>query len=156
MSFCQPKSNLFSWEYFSYVIFPMKQTTLGLYFFIIFEIFLLPVFSSPLTRDDTLGVGLFIMLTRPNLYTELNFVLYISLSFTSSLKSENSSLINPALFSRYQKVLLFEKGTPRVYVPGDGFIPTNRTRMFFENLYLIKLVSIYNTVFFPSTSLNLF
>src|SRR5574337_226554 len=137
MLFCQPNLKFFSCENFSYAIFPMKQTTLGLYLLIMSRIIFLLMFSSPLYSDNTLGVGLFITLTRPNLYTALNFLLYICLSFSSSLNSGIFSSINPALFSRYQNVLLFEKGTPRSYVPGDGFIPTNRTFMFFENLYLI-------------------
>src|SRR5882724_3346654 len=61
------------------------------------------------------------------------------LSPRSERKSLSFCLRTPARLSRYQKVLLFEKGTPRRKEPWCGLIPTNRILGLSEVLYRIIL-----------------
>src|SRR5882724_1874131 len=61
------------------------------------------------------------------------------LSPRSERKSLSFSLRTPARLSRYQKVSLFEKGTPRRKEPWCGLIPTNRILGLSEVLYRIIL-----------------
>src|SRR5579875_641976 len=69
---CQPNPKSLVPENFSYATFPIKHTTLGLYFSIASNILLLPIFSSPLLNVDMSTVGLFTTFKNPYPYFWLN------------------------------------------------------------------------------------
>src|SRR5688500_15511886 len=112
----------------------MKQTIFGFRFLMVRNARRTPARSSPGMSSVTSTVGRLIRLIKLRAYVPKNLVSYMCLRHLSDLRSISLSSNSPALLRRYQNILLFEKGTPRRYDPGCGFMPTNRIFAFLDIL----------------------